>query len=236
VLRDPGTPDALRAAFLALFEGRRQETWCFEGSTAYTKYPKVSGVVDRMHALVPDARFVYLLRNPVERTWSHYVHNVAQGREVRPFAEALETSPQYLDVSRYHMQIEQYLRRFPRQHLLLQIFEEMTQDPEATVRAVCDFLEVDGSYRPPASGIAHNASGRKRAAAAPLRVMRRLGVEGMLPWRVRHTLKQQGKPLPDKKVVFTPELRRTVTAALESDVNALFKVLGRRVSAWSDFA
>lgn len=236
VFRDPADEESLRTAFLALFEGRRDEAWCFEGSTAYTKYPHVPGVVERLHAVVPDARFVYLVRNPVERTWSHYVHNVAQGRERRTLTEALAAGRQYLDFSRYHMQLEQYCRVFPRDRILVQVFEEMTTNPEATVRAVTEFLGVDSSYRPCGKPIAHNASGRKRAAAPPLRVMRRFGVEKLVPWRVRHALKQRGTPLPDKQEVFTHEVRARVTAALQDDVDALFGLLGRRIPGWSDFA
>jgi hypothetical protein len=164
------------------------------------------------------------------------VHNVAQGRETRTLTDALASGRQYLDFSRYHMQLEQYHRVFPRDRILVQVFEEMAKDPDATVRAVTEFLGVDSSYRPGASQIAHNASGRKRAAAPPLRVMRRLGVEKLVPWRVRHALKQRGTPLPDKQEVFTPELRARVTAALRDDVDALFGLLGRRITAWSDFA
>src|SRR5690242_15477606 len=66
IFRDAGDPERQRREFLALFEGRRNERWCFEASTAYTKYPKRSGVAERLRAIVPDARLVYLVRNPID--------------------------------------------------------------------------------------------------------------------------------------------------------------------------
>jgi hypothetical protein len=49
VFRDPADPGKLRGAFLALFEGRRDELWCFEGSTAYTKHPSFPGVPQSLY-------------------------------------------------------------------------------------------------------------------------------------------------------------------------------------------
>ena len=235
VFRDPADPASLRTAFLDLFAGHGNEPWCFEGSTAYTKYPRFPGVPQRLRSVVPDARFVYLVRNPVERTWSQYVHNLAHGRETRPFARALVTSPQYLDISRYHLQLQQYCEVFPRDRILVQVFEDMVRDPLATVRAVCGFLGIDTSYTPPTRA-AYNRSSEKRAAPRPLRMIKTLGVDEMVPWRVRQWLRAAGAPLPDKKMGLTPELRAMVIEALRPDTEAFFQLYGRRVEAWSDFA
>src|SRR5688572_22684793 len=199
VFRDAADPSALRSAFLKLFDGRRDERWCFEGSTAYTKYPRYAGVPERLRSVTPDARFIYLVRHPVERTWSQYVHNLAHGRETRPFAQAIEQSPQYLDISRYHLQLTQYHQVFPPERVLVQVFEEMVKDPTATVRAVCEFLGVDSSYTPPTKA-AYNKSSEKRAASRPLRIIKTLGVDEMVPWRVRQWLRAGGSPLPPKEI------------------------------------
>jgi hypothetical protein len=236
VFRDPADPARLRAAFHALFAGRREESWCFEASTAYTKYPLVSGVPRRLQVVVPEARFVYLVRNPVERSWSHYVHNLAHGREAQRFDRALAKRPQYLDTSRYHLQLSRYHEVFPRERMLVQVFEEMVADPVATVRAVCGFLGVDCSYRPPTSDVAYNASSDKLAASRPLRTVRTLGMDEIIPGRVRHWLQKRGSPLPAKKDGLTPELRAQLVESLREDTERFFEHLGRRIASWSDFA
>lgn len=234
VFRDAGNLEAQKAAFLALFQDRRDERWCFEGSTAYTKFPAVTGVPERLRAIVPDARFVYLVRDPVARIWSQYLHNLAHGRESRPFACAIKDA-QYLDVSRYHRQLTEFLAVFPRERILVETFEEMVKQPLATVRAVCDFLEVDSSYTPATTTRAYNASAEKFQAPSPLRLLRSLSLEQTVPWRVRHWLKTRGAPLPAKEAVLTADIRAQIADALCEDTEAFFSWLGRRLP-WPDFA
>jgi hypothetical protein len=236
VFKDAGDLASVRAAFLTLFEGRRDERWCFEASTAYTKYPRVRGVPRRLEAVAPEARFIYLVRNPVERAWSHYLHNLAHGREPRPFARAVQERPQYLNISRYYLQMEQYHEVFPRDRILVQVFEEMVKAPGATVRAVCEFLDVDTSYQPSAAGLAYNASSTKRSASRSLRAIRALGVDELVPWRIQRRLKAAAAPLPAKEATLTPEFRAVVVDSLRDDTDALFKLLGRQISSWTDFA
>ena len=144
--------------------------------------------------------------------------------------------PLYLDISRYHLQLSQYHQVFPADQILVQVFEEMVADPAETVRAVCNFLGVDGSYTPPAIDAAFNVSSKKRAIPRSLTVARTLGVEKMLPWQARRWLKLQGSPLPGRKTGLTHELQATVTDSLRADTEAFFQSIGRRIQAWSDFA
>ena len=229
VFRDPADAAVLRARFEALFVGRRQERWCFEGSTSYTKYPSAAGVPRRLRSVVPDARFIYLVRDPVERVWSQYLHNLANGRESRTLERAIREDAQYLDVSRYHQQLVQYLEIFPRERILIQVFEEMVKAPEATVRAVCEFLGVDSSYQAPTTDVAFNASGEKIAASRGLRLIRSLKLHDRVPWRLRRHLKQMGTPLPCRRDVLTQPLKKQIVEALGDDTQRFFEIIGRRV-------
>jgi hypothetical protein len=232
VFRDPADEADLRARFAALFAGRRDERWCFEGSTSYTKYPSAAGVPRRLRSIVPDARFIYLVRDPAERVWSQYLHNLANGREARPLERAIREDAQYLDVSRYHQQLVQYLEIFPRERILIQVFEEMVKDPEATVRTVCEFLGVDSSYQAPTTDVAFNASGEKIAASRGLRLIRSLKLHDRVPWRLRRRLKDMGTPLPARREILTEPLKKQIVEALGDDTSRFFEILGRRVE-WS---
>jgi hypothetical protein len=235
VFRDPGDPKAQRRALRELFEGRTDQPWCFEASTSYTKYPKFPGVPARLREAVPDARFIYLVRNPVERAWSHYIHNLACGSETRTFARAFQERPQDRDFSSYHLQLQQYHSVFPRETTLVLVFEEMAASPAATVRGVCEFLGVDTSYVPSAD-VVYNASSAKRMASTPLRMFQRVGLDESLPWRIRQRLRDSGSPLPAKTAALTPELRSMVADTVRADIEAFLGVLGRRVNAWREFA
>lgn len=236
VFRNPGNPEQQRAEFLELFRERREERWCFEASTAYTKYPLFHGVPQRLCAVVPDARFVYLVRNPVERVWSQYVHNLAHGRESRSFVRALAERPDYLNTSRYYLQLTQYLDVVPRDRVLVRVFEEMVQDPAATVRAICEFLGVDATYYPTVGDVAYNASGDKRRAPRTLKMARTFGADEILPWRVRRWLRNRAEALPAKKEGLAPAVRDSLVESLRPDAEAFFDLLGRRIPAWHDFA
>jgi hypothetical protein len=117
-----------------------------EASTAYSKYPSVSGVPDRIAAHLPDVRLIYVVRDPIERIRSHYEHRVAVGAERNPLGQAALQNPIYLECSLYASQIDQYLRCFPRDQLLIITSEGLLHDRMATMRTVYEFLNVEPSY------------------------------------------------------------------------------------------
>src|SRR3954447_17800429 len=91
-------------------------TVCLDASTSYSmapltkgwkhRDPKVyEGIPARVHSVRPDAKFIYLLRNPVDRTYSGYWHDVRMGVKNEPSKTALQRDPFYLDVSDYHGQL-----------------------------------------------------------------------------------------------------------------------------------
>ena len=82
-----------------------------ETSPHYTNLPRFEGVAERMRELLGDgARLIYMVRDPIERMLSHYLHNVGGGYESRPMAEALaDPDSAYVARSRYAMQLEPYL-------------------------------------------------------------------------------------------------------------------------------
>jgi hypothetical protein len=118
-----------------------------EASTSYTKYPRYQGAPERIAHHLPNARLIYLVRDPFERIRSHYQHNVAIGQEERPIDEALARNHVYLDYSRYAAQIERYLEYFDRSQCLLVTSEDLRSRREETMRTVFKFLEVDTDLR-----------------------------------------------------------------------------------------
>jgi Sulfotransferase family len=113
-----------------------------ESSTSYTKFPQRRGVPERIHALLPDAKLVYILRDPIERTVSHYLHAVQRGRERRTLGEALAVLDDnvYVDPSRYHLQLEQYWPLYPPSRILVITAEELYRTPEDALDRVITFL------------------------------------------------------------------------------------------------
>jgi len=131
--------------YLDLFRTNRDAVLLGEASTNYTKRPLVSGVPERIGRFNPDARFIYLMRDPVERTISHYWHMVRYHAERRPILDAIKTEPQYLDVSHYAMQLQPYLEQFGHDRVAVLTFEQLTHAPLATMRPLYDWLGVESA-------------------------------------------------------------------------------------------
>jgi Sulfotransferase domain len=81
-----------------------------EVSPNYTAHPHLGGVPERMHSVVPDARLIFLVRDPIQRVVSQYVHNYtkrAEDRDIR--TTVLDSKKTCLNRSRYLFQLEQFL-------------------------------------------------------------------------------------------------------------------------------
>ena len=115
--------------YLDLFKSSGKATFLGEASTNYTKQPLVTGIVERIELFNPDARFIYIMRDPIERTLSHYWHMVRYHAERRPVLKAIRQDSQYIAVSYYTMQLMPYLARFGRDRIEILTYESLVLDP-----------------------------------------------------------------------------------------------------------
>src|SRR5215211_1496876 len=84
-----------------------------ESSPHYTNRPRFNGVAARMRSVLGEPGLIYMVRDPLDRMLSHYIHNVAGGYEDRPLTEALaDPHSSYVARSRYFFQLEPYLEAF----------------------------------------------------------------------------------------------------------------------------
>lgn len=119
-----------------------------ETSPNYTKYPRLKGVPERMYGLIPNAKLIYIVRDPIQRVISHWIHSVAAGREKRSLNKALSNSRQnhYINCSLYYMQTEQFLSFYPSDKLLIATQEELLKSRLETLRRIFLFLQVDPNF------------------------------------------------------------------------------------------
>ena len=145
-----------------------------EASVSYMRYPEFPGVPERIHSVIPEARLICVLRNPIDRACSHYFDNFRSGLDRRTIEEALsegrgklpgglrrppmlkipEEDPlseisEYISFGMYWRQIQQYLRIFSAQQLLVITFEDMLREPSKTMRKVYSFVDVEPSFESP---------------------------------------------------------------------------------------
>lgn len=119
-----------------------------ESSTDYASHPRREGAPGRIHELVPEARFVYLVRDPIARSVSHYRMAAALFGERRPLSRALreeldEPRSRYIAPSLYATQLELYLRHFDRARILVLDQADLLAERRRTLGRVFDFLGVE---------------------------------------------------------------------------------------------
>jgi hypothetical protein len=113
-----------------------------EASVGYSMYPVATGVPHRIADVLPEVKLLYLVRHPIERMRSQYLMRVWNGRERMPIEEALLSRPFYVELSRYAMQVDQFLEYFPVDRMLVLRSEDLKKDRVGTMRRVFDFLDV----------------------------------------------------------------------------------------------
>ena len=193
-----------------------------ESSPNYARYPVFPGVAERMHRVVPDAKLIMCVRDPIKRMVSHYIHSYSLGRENRPLETAFrqrENNP-YLLCSSYFYQLEQYLRFYDPEQIKLVVLEELDQNPAAALTEVFGFLGVDPSYHDErflsASKKMPAASTRRRSPLKSWIIRKR--IKGFY-WLERNTPWVFGRPIP--KPELSAELREELRERLAPDVAAL---------------
>lgn len=130
-----------------------------EASTTYTNPDHCVAAASRMASIVPKARLVYLLRQPVERLRSHYRHAVLRGEERRPLGEILaDPDNRYLRRSRYFECLEPYLDLFDHSQICVVRFEDLISEDAAAWPVVLRHLGLSERPRP---SQAHNVSAGK---------------------------------------------------------------------------
>lgn len=134
--------------YKACFAGYAGQKAVGEASPNYAKMPFFEGVPERIYSVLGPVKLIYVVRDPVERLVTHYVHALSSGHETRPFAKVLkniETTP-YSWTSRYYAQLEKYLEFFPKECLLIVDQHALKNERKETLRRIFRFLEVEPDF------------------------------------------------------------------------------------------
>lgn len=123
-----------------------------EASPSYTRVTNLNylnaakNIQETQKATQSNFKFIYIVRNPIDRIESHYTHIQAWQCEPHKKSLSQEIDSEIIDVSKYAMQIEEYYQRFHSNNILLLNFEDLKIEPLKVIKEVCQFLEVDSNY------------------------------------------------------------------------------------------
>lgn len=194
----------------ALFAGAAESDIRGEASTHYTKRPELPKTLERMQAALPDVRLVYMIRDPMARLVSHYVHEWSQGVLSRPLDVEIDAHTPLVDYGRFGWQIAPFIEAYGREAVLLTSLERMTADPEGELARVASHIGAAGAVGWVHDNAAENVSA-KRTRKLPLHglivdnpvadALRRTLVPKSLRTWVREARQIKGRPqIPEDRV------------------------------------
>jgi hypothetical protein len=212
----------------------------------------------RIRALVPDAKFILVLRDPVDRAYSNWSHLWSAGLEKEAdFLAACGNEPRrraagwadiwhYLGLGLYGGQVRDLQRTFGRDQLLIMRYRDLVDEPRATLDRVCRFLgvatEVIGEV-PPENVRAYVADSPVNAAVRfALRNGARVGqyfpvgarrvVSGPLLALLHRSRQGYRNDSGRRRPILTPQQRAQLVPYFADDIRLLEFVTGNSYADW----
>jgi hypothetical protein len=222
-----------------LFRDAGSVKYAGESSVSYTAVPRVSGCEQRIHAFNPDARLIYVMRDPVERALSHYWHFVNDGREDLPPLQAVQRKDDYLARSDYARQLKPYLDTFGRDQIFVLTLEELDADPSSWMRRIFSWLGVqpDVPVEIERFNVGKLRLKQTRRHLVPLDTMmkhwRWKRLEPRLPRALPRALRSIAYRSIDRQAISTAAATAYLRDCLQPKTRALSALLGREFPAWT---
>jgi hypothetical protein len=194
---------------------------------------------ERIRMDLPGVRLMSILRDPVERTFSHYLFLVRSGLTRRGLLEAVETVPELIENSLYHKHLSHYYRLFQPDQIGIFDFDELAAEPALLAGKIFAFLGLPFVEEPdfdrrvlPASRTRSYPVARLAKVGAGL--LRTLGGETWLARIKSGRLYGWLYPpyAPGKRPTMTPGEREILRGYFVEDIRSLEGLLGRDYSRW----
>ena len=228
--------------YRSFFSGVADEIAVGEASPGYLYYPNAP---ENIKSYIPEAKLIAILRDPVERAYSHFLHNLRKGKEpLTDFAQAIqeeETRTQgnwsrnwhYLKTGLYYAQVKRYFNTFDRRQIKIYLYEEFSRTPLKVVQDIFSHLDVEPTFIPDVSR-KYNVSGipKNRALQAILtreNLLAKPLTSSRLGTRIVNSVKKRNinskPPLP-------PEIRTDLVQMYQEDILKLQDLIKRDLTHW----
>jgi hypothetical protein len=213
-----------------------------ESTPGYSMWPVHEDVPERAARLIPDAKIVYVVRDPVERVVSHYHQRRADGVRV-PLDAYLKSVARPDNVvvcpSRYYTQLSRWLTRYDRSQVLIVDSEDLRVGRASAVADVFAFLglrQPDGL----ALDVELNSSTEKAQPTAAGQFGARIGLwrlSAHLPEAVKKPMRPAARTVMFRKLELEVTLdasnRRRLEEHLRPEAEAFRERVGRAFPSWS---
>lgn len=198
-----------------------------EASTHYTKLPTYPQTVMRMRNWLEKPRFIYVMRDPVDRLVSQYIHQWSQGEIHCGLDAALTRYPELVAYSCYARQLAPFIEAYGKTLILPVFFDRLVADPQGELERVCKFIGYEGKVE------RHEDLSRRNVSAERVRKfpLYDLLVDHPVAAKLRHALVP--KPVRTKVRQFFSIGERPMLTA--KSLEKLHKVLDDDLTILSDW-
>ena len=221
-----------------------------EASWSSFYYP---AAVERIRHYCPQMKFILLLRNPIERAFSHYSYLRQYEKEpIADFGEAIALESQridanywadwhYIQLGYYTQRIQRYKAFFGQSRLKIILYEDFVRNTASILREIFEFLGVATEYQSAAFARTYNSTQLPKSQMihrlfqTSRQVRLKQAIKTLVPEAVYQSLKQNRDRL-ERKTLYKPELSPQIRQQLEkiysSEIAELEQLLDRDLSGW----
>lgn len=220
-------------------------------------YMYFSTGAERIARHIPDPKFIFVFRNPVDRAFSLYVMTYRRGLELNSFEEAIRIEPEriargyeedfhysYVRRGFYASQVNRFLERWDASRMHFILAEDLINNPAETVQGCFEFLGVDPNFVPSQIGTKfHQATVPKNLALAVLfrnkeayPILRRVARWCLpnLEWRNRLRARLAAWNHKPSDLKLWEDTRRHLVEIYRPENEKLSKLIGRDLSHWNE--
>lgn len=232
--------ETYRAQFLEVAD----ELAIGEASPCYLYSPKAA---ERIRQFIPSAKLIVILRNPVDRAYSNFLHCIRDGLEpLTDFSQALEEENlriqsnwwwgfYYLNLGFYYIQLKRYFEIFNRSQIKVYLYEDLNTNPIGLLHKTFEFLSVDPTFVPDIT-TRHNATGIPRNKVLHALLTRsnlvKQGIKQYVPTQVYQPILNNLMSQNLVKPQLALDLRRKLIGVYRNDIFKLQHLIQRDLSEW----
>jgi hypothetical protein len=229
--------EQFRSVSNELAVGEASPWYLYSGETA----------ANNIYRRIPDVKLIAVLRNPVDRAFSSYLHVIRHGRESLSFEESLLAEEEriaqgwepiwhYQRVGFYAEQVKSFLDVFDREQTRFYLYNDFLKDPYGVLTEIYKFLGVDPGFvadtsvKPNVTGVPRSRLlGRLVFQPNPLKATARI----LIPKQLRYELSQKLGQRLLVKPSLGPAVRAKLLRRFRPDILDLQDLIGRDLSAWT---
>ncbi len=226
--------------YRALYSPKNHQI-CGEASTTYTCYPEFNqDIWNSLYKFNPKLKLIYIMRDPVDRIVSHWMHMYLRGYTSETFENIVLQDPSYINRTRYYMQIRPYLENFGQEQVLLLSFEEFINNQSEVCKRITDFLSIDYSFEKKPEQFHANVSVGKTKRNIMIdqiksnhgvKLMKKFFPNNFKIWTYKNLHKLTERKI-DQRPIVSNNYKEIIWNLLYLDIENIEKIMGRKLIEW----